>query len=96
MALNFSGDLARCEQNYARAQAAYGESISLVRELDAVRDLASALHKRPISRWAAFFVSETLHPLGPHAQGKMGPQTLACPDETWHPKGKPLRGVEFR
>ena len=43
MALNFSGDLARCEQNYTRAQTAYEESISLLRELDAPRDLASAL-----------------------------------------------------
>jgi DNA-binding NarL/FixJ family response regulator len=44
MALNFWGDLARCEQNYAQAQTAYEDSISLLRELDAVRDLASALH----------------------------------------------------
>jgi non-specific serine/threonine protein kinase len=36
--------LARCEQNYAQAQTAYEDSISLLRELDAVRDLASALH----------------------------------------------------
>lgn len=44
MALNFSGDLARCEQRYQEALAAYEESISLLREIDAVRDLASALH----------------------------------------------------
>jgi DNA-binding NarL/FixJ family response regulator len=44
MALNYSGDLARCEKNYARAQTAYEESITLLRGLDAVRDLASALH----------------------------------------------------
>ena len=41
MALNFSGDLARCEQQYARAQTAFEESIALLRELGAVRDLAS-------------------------------------------------------
>jgi non-specific serine/threonine protein kinase len=44
MALNFTGDLARCEQNYNRAESAYQESITLLREIDAVRDLASALH----------------------------------------------------
>ena len=38
------GDLARCEQNYQQAQTAYEESISLLRKIDAVRDLASALH----------------------------------------------------
>ena len=31
MALNFSGDLARCEQNYAKANTSYEESISLLR-----------------------------------------------------------------
>ena len=44
MALNYMGDLARCEQNYQQAQTAYEESISLLRKIDAVRDLASALH----------------------------------------------------
>lgn len=44
MALNFSGDLARCEQNYQQARTAYEESISLLREIDAVRDPASALY----------------------------------------------------
>jgi DNA-binding NarL/FixJ family response regulator len=44
MTLNGSGDLARCEQNYTRAQADYEESIALLREIGAVRDLASALH----------------------------------------------------
>jgi non-specific serine/threonine protein kinase len=44
MALNYKGDLARCEQNYQQAQTAYEESISLLRKIDAVRDLASALH----------------------------------------------------
>ncbi|MGH2533232.1 MAG: LuxR C-terminal-related transcriptional regulator, partial [Thermomicrobiales bacterium] len=43
MALNFAGDLARCERTYAQAQVAYEESVSLLRELDAPRDLASAL-----------------------------------------------------
>lgn len=41
MALNFSGDLARCEQNNAHARTVYLESISLLSELDAPRDLAS-------------------------------------------------------
>jgi DNA-binding CsgD family transcriptional regulator len=44
MALNFAGDLARCQEDYVQAQTAYEESITLLRELDAVRDLASALH----------------------------------------------------
>ncbi len=44
MALNFSGDLARCEQKYTEAEAAYEESILLLRQLNAVRDLASVLH----------------------------------------------------
>ncbi len=44
MTLNGSGDLARCEGNYARAQAEYAESIALLREIGAARDLASALH----------------------------------------------------
>jgi tetratricopeptide (TPR) repeat protein len=44
MGLNYAGDLARCERNYELAQTAYEESISLLREINAVRDLASALH----------------------------------------------------
>jgi DNA-binding CsgD family transcriptional regulator len=44
MALNYRGDLARCERNYTRARNAYEESLSLLREIDAVRDLASVLH----------------------------------------------------
>jgi non-specific serine/threonine protein kinase len=43
MALNYMGDLARCERNYQRAQTAYEESISILRNIDAVGDLASAL-----------------------------------------------------
>jgi tetratricopeptide (TPR) repeat protein len=42
--LNFRGDLARLEQNYSQAKIDYGSSIALFRELNAVRDLASALH----------------------------------------------------
>lgn len=44
MILNFSGDLARCEGHYADAKNAYEESFSLLRELDAERDIASVLH----------------------------------------------------
>jgi non-specific serine/threonine protein kinase len=44
MALNFSGDLARCEQDYKTARNAYEESISILRGIGAIRDLASALH----------------------------------------------------
>jgi non-specific serine/threonine protein kinase len=44
MALNFSGDLARLEQDYAKAETAYEESISILRNIDAARDLASALY----------------------------------------------------
>jgi DNA-binding CsgD family transcriptional regulator len=44
MALNYSGDVARLEQNYAQARTAYEESVSLLREIGAVRALASALH----------------------------------------------------
>jgi non-specific serine/threonine protein kinase len=44
MALNYAGDLARCERNYQKAQTAYEESISLLRKIGAIRDLASALH----------------------------------------------------
>jgi predicted ATPase/DNA-binding CsgD family transcriptional regulator len=42
--LNFFGDLARCEQNYAEAQTAYEQSVALLRELGATRDLAAPLH----------------------------------------------------
>jgi len=44
MALNYAGDLARCERNYQQAQTAYEESISLLRKINSVGDLASALH----------------------------------------------------
>ena len=44
MALNLSGDLRRCQRNYRQARLFYEESISILRELEAVRDLASALH----------------------------------------------------
>jgi non-specific serine/threonine protein kinase len=44
LTLNFSGDLARCEQDYNGAKVNYENSIELFRELDARRDLASALH----------------------------------------------------
>jgi predicted ATPase/DNA-binding NarL/FixJ family response regulator len=44
MALNFSGDLARCERDYSLALTNYEESINLLSDLDAVRDLASSLH----------------------------------------------------
>jgi DNA-binding CsgD family transcriptional regulator len=44
MGLNFNGDLARCERDYARALPAYEESITLLRNIEAERDLASALH----------------------------------------------------
>jgi predicted ATPase/DNA-binding CsgD family transcriptional regulator len=44
MTLNGFGDLTRCQQKYAQAQTAYEESISLLREIDAVRDLAAAMH----------------------------------------------------
>lgn len=44
MLLNFSSDLARCEQKYARAKKAYEECIPLLRDLDAARQLASVLH----------------------------------------------------
>jgi DNA-binding CsgD family transcriptional regulator len=44
MALNYSGDLARCEKRYRPAQRAYEESLRLLRDLDAPRDLASVLH----------------------------------------------------
>lgn len=44
MALNFSGDLARCEKNYHEARVVYEESIAILREINGVRDLASVLH----------------------------------------------------
>jgi tetratricopeptide (TPR) repeat protein len=44
MALNYVGDLARCEGDYTQAQGAYEESLSLLQEIDAVRDRASVLH----------------------------------------------------
>ena len=43
MALNYAGDLARCQKDYKRAKVNYQESIAMLRELDAPRDLASAL-----------------------------------------------------
>jgi non-specific serine/threonine protein kinase len=46
MGLNFRGDLARCEEDYAAAVIAYDESIALLRAIDAGRDLASALHNQ--------------------------------------------------
>jgi predicted ATPase/DNA-binding CsgD family transcriptional regulator len=42
-ALNCFGDLARCEQTYAEAQIHYEQSIALLRELGAPRDLTSPL-----------------------------------------------------
>lgn len=44
MALNYLGDLGRCEQNYAQAQAVYEESLALLRDLGAERDFAALLH----------------------------------------------------
>ena len=44
MALNVLGDLARCREEYAEAQRAYEEGVSLLRQIDARRDLASLLH----------------------------------------------------
>ena len=44
MALNFLGDLARCERQYVQAQILYGESVGLLSELGAERDLAATLH----------------------------------------------------
>ncbi len=41
--LNAFGNLARCEQKYAKAQTAYEHSAALMRELGATRDLASVL-----------------------------------------------------
>ncbi len=41
--LNTFGDLARCEQKYAEAQANYENGVALLRELGATRDLASLL-----------------------------------------------------
>ncbi len=42
-ALNSLGDLARCKQDYSAAKTAYEESVALLREVGAQRDLASAL-----------------------------------------------------
>ena len=42
-ALNSLGDLARCEQNDAAAKIAYEQGVAALREVDAQRDLASAL-----------------------------------------------------
>ncbi len=42
-ALKGFGDLARCEQNYAEAQTHYEQSVALLRELGATRDLTSPL-----------------------------------------------------
>ena len=41
--LNFLGDLARCEQDFAGAKPNYENSLALFRELDAKRDVASVL-----------------------------------------------------
>jgi len=42
--LNFRGDLERCERDYPGAKTNYENSIALFRQLNASRDLASALH----------------------------------------------------
>ncbi|MEJ2264485.1 MAG: LuxR C-terminal-related transcriptional regulator [Anaerolineales bacterium] len=44
MVLNMRGDLARCEQDFAAAQRAYEDSLSLLQDVDAERDTASVLH----------------------------------------------------
>ncbi|MCL7454877.1 MAG: hypothetical protein M8467_17720, partial [Anaerolineae bacterium] len=44
MALNYRGDLARCEGDWEQAQTAYLESIAILREIEAARDLASLSH----------------------------------------------------
>lgn len=44
IALDYIGDLARCEQKYAEAKPAYEQSITLLRQIGADRDLASLLH----------------------------------------------------
>jgi non-specific serine/threonine protein kinase len=67
MAHNYAGDLARCERDYQQAKTAYEESISILRKIDAVGDLASALqnlghtylHLNDIERATALF-SESL------------------------------------
>lgn len=43
-ALKGFGDLARCEQKYAEAQAKYENSVALLRELGVTRDLVAPLH----------------------------------------------------
>jgi predicted ATPase/DNA-binding CsgD family transcriptional regulator len=66
-ALKCFGDLACCEQNYAEAQTAYENSVALLRELGATRDLTSplqnlghtCLHLGDIERAHALF-SESL------------------------------------
>jgi predicted ATPase/DNA-binding CsgD family transcriptional regulator len=42
--LNSFGDLARCEQQYAEAQTAHEQSVTLLRDLGATRNLAVPLH----------------------------------------------------
>jgi predicted ATPase/DNA-binding CsgD family transcriptional regulator len=42
-ALNWFGDLARCEQQYAEAQTQYENSVALLRDLGATRDLTAPL-----------------------------------------------------
>jgi predicted ATPase/DNA-binding CsgD family transcriptional regulator len=42
-ALKWFGDLARCEQNYAEAQTKYENSVALLRDLGATRDLTAPL-----------------------------------------------------
>lgn len=44
ISLNFLGNLERCEQNFARAQLLYAESLSILRDLGATRDVATLLH----------------------------------------------------
>jgi predicted ATPase/DNA-binding CsgD family transcriptional regulator len=44
IALDYVGDLARCEEKYAKAQTSYEDSIALLKEIGATRDLAALLH----------------------------------------------------
>ncbi len=44
LAINLLGDLERFEQNYARAQAAYEQSLEGLRQIGAARDQAGVLH----------------------------------------------------
>jgi hypothetical protein len=57
MALNYSGDLARFEQNYTAAQTAYEESISLLRKLDAraTWHLLCRTWDTPAYTWVSYF-----------------------------------------